>query len=556
MKRFLAVLLSCLLFFGSVYSAENVIKTNKKLPFSKGVNLPGWLEYNRNNTLLFGKKDFENIKSLGVEVLRLPVWFEVWNEGAPDYKVSDECWSYLDDSISWCEELGMYIIIDFHNDCDGASKTDPNIEKVLLKVWPQIANRYKNKGDLVIYEVMNEPHFKSGNIDADIKKWGAIQGNVLKAIRQIDKKHTVIVGGADWNSIDSMLKLPEYQDDNLIYNFHDYSPFLFTHQGAVWTDAKRLTGIPFPYVKEKMPALPKNPTSSEKWYFQDYPNASSEKTLVAPLNKAAEFANKRNAALMCNEFGVSMTYADPQERNNWYRIKNGWMDERNIIRVSWDYTGSFGIFTNSSEARFPEDLNKQLIKDMGYKVPAGKSQTWFEAANKTGNYTIFQNQLAANLKAQCYGSNQKKSIVQFDNETKERSLAFSELEPNGQFTIYFGEVCNFTALKNSGARLEFMIKSTDKTLSLSVYLIDSEAKTFPWRAATSINSGNLAIDGKWHKISIPLSSLSDIGGWNSTEGWVNGQGKFDWNLISSLVFQNGGQASKAGFSIKDIKIVK
>ena len=298
MKRFLAVLLSCLLFLGSVYSAENVIKTNKKLPFSKGVNLPGWLEYNRNNTLLFGKKDFENIKSLGVEVLRLPVWFEVWNEGAPDYKVSDECWSYLDDSISWCEELGMYIIIDFHNDCDGASKTDPNIEKVLLKVWPQIANRYKNKGDLVIYEVMNEPHFKSGNIDADIKKWGAIQGNVLKAIRQIDKKHTVIVGGADWNSIDSMLKLPEYQDDNLIYNFHDYSPFLFTHQGAVWTDAKRLTGIPFPYVKEKMPALPKNPTSSERWYFQDYPNASSEKTLVAPLNKAAEFANKRNAALM------------------------------------------------------------------------------------------------------------------------------------------------------------------------------------------------------------------------------------------------------------------
>ena len=131
MKRFLAVLLSCLLFLGSVYSAENVIKTNKKLPFSKGVNLPGWLEYNRNNTLLFGKKDFENIKSLGVEVLRLPVWFEVWNEGAPDYKVSDECWSYLDDSISWCEELGMYIIIDFHNDCDGASKTDPNIEKVL-----------------------------------------------------------------------------------------------------------------------------------------------------------------------------------------------------------------------------------------------------------------------------------------------------------------------------------------------------------------------------------------------------------------------------------------
>ena len=193
---------------------------------------------------------------------------------------------------------------------------------------------------------------------------------------------------------------------------------------------------------------------------------------------------------------------------------------------------------------------------MGYKVPTGKSQTWFEAAKKSGDYTIFQNQLAANLKAQCSGSNQKKSIVGFDKDTKERSLEISDLNANGQFTIYFGEVCDFSALKNSGAKLEFMIKSTDKNLSMSVYLMDAESKTFPWRASASINSGNLAMDGQWHKISIPLSSLGDIGGWTSSAGWVNGQGKFDWSLISSLVFQNGGQASKNGFSLKNIKIVR
>ena len=71
MKRFLAVLLSCLLFLGSVYSAENVIKTNKKLPFSKGVNLPGWLEYNRNNTLLFGKKDVKNVDVIRILMYKI-----------------------------------------------------------------------------------------------------------------------------------------------------------------------------------------------------------------------------------------------------------------------------------------------------------------------------------------------------------------------------------------------------------------------------------------------------------------------------------------------------
>lgn len=556
MKKILSIVLSILVVAGVAFSAENVLQVKKTLPFSKGINLPGWLEYSRSNTMSFGKKDFENIKSLGAEVLRLPVWFEVWNEGAPDYKISDDCWYYLDDAISWCEELGMYIIIDFHNDCNGASKTDSNIEKVIVKVWPQIAERYKNKSDYVIYEIMNEPHFKSGNIAADIKKWGNIQGKALQLIREIDTKHYVIVGGADWNSLDSMLKLPEYADDKLIYNFHDYSPFVFTHQGAEWTDLKRIKGVPFPYVKEKMPKAPKGATSSEKWYLENYQNDSSEKTLVAPLNKAVEFANKRNAALMCNEYGVSLVYADPQERVNWYRIKSNWMDERSIVRISWDYTGSFGIFNSTSESRFPEDLNKPLLEAMKYKIPAGKSTSWFENANKTGDYTIFQNGLAAGLSTGAYNSNPKKSIVKIDPETKEQSLEFTEMASYGEFSINFGEACDFTELMNSDAKLEFMIKTTDKTLAIDVYFKDSEKNGFPWRASKAVNSRNVSADGQWHLISVPLKKLTDMGGWSNAEGWKNGQGKFDWTSIAHLVFQNGQKATNQGFCIKDVKIVR
>ena len=178
MKR-TAVLLFAFVLCAVVFAQNNVPRTNKALPFNKGINLTVWMEYSRMNTLMYGRKDFENIKSLGVEVVRLPVWFEIWNDGAPGYKVSDECWYLLDNAVDWCEELGMSIIIDFHNDCNGTSKTNPKIEQVLLKVWPQVAERYKNRGGFILYEIMNEPHFSSGNIDSDIKKWGKIQGNVL-----------------------------------------------------------------------------------------------------------------------------------------------------------------------------------------------------------------------------------------------------------------------------------------------------------------------------------------------------------------------------------------
>lgn len=556
MKKNIGIIFSLMLLTGLAFSAENFSKVNKELPFSKGINLPQWLEYNRSNTMLYGKKDFENIKAMGVEVIRLPVWFEIWNDGAPDYKISQDCFINLDDAVSWCKELGMYLIIDFHNDCDGASKTDPNIEKVLMKVWPQIAERYKNQGEYVIYEIMNEPHFKSGNISADIKKWGDIQGKVLTAIRQIDKNHYVIVGGADWNSVDSMLKLPNYTDDKVIYNFHDYTPFLFTHQGAEWTDLKRITGIPFPYAKEKMPKLPKNPTNSEKWNYDNYRNDSSEKTLVAPLNKAVEFVNKRNASLMCNEFGVSMVYADPAERANWYRLKTDWMAERNITHVSWDYTQSFGVFKSPSEIRFPEDLNKAVVEAMGFTVPAGKSTSWFEAAKKTGDYTIFQNGLAANLHAGVYYGNSKESIVKIDKTTNEKILEFREIEANRDFPIYFSEICDFTDLKDSGAKLEFFARKNDKKGSFLVYFRNSESKCFPWRAGLLLNSGIVAADGKWHKLSIPLKDFVDFGGWSSAEGWKDGCGQFDWTSIGCIVFQNYSNYSKEGYAIKDVKIVK
>ena len=192
MKKTFSALFATLLFLSGALFATETPKVKKQLPFTKGINLPVWMEYGRFNTLLYGKKDFENIKSLVVEAVRVPVWFDVWADKSNDYKLDPGCFEILDRAVNWCEQMGMYIIIDFHNDCSGASQTNPRIENVLLKIWPQIAEHYKKKSSFVIYEIMNEPHFESGNTQADISKWGKVQGKVLDAIRAVDKKHSII----------------------------------------------------------------------------------------------------------------------------------------------------------------------------------------------------------------------------------------------------------------------------------------------------------------------------------------------------------------------------
>lgn len=569
MKRKISTILSMLLFItiSTNLFAQNIQKVEVTMPFTKGLNLTSWLEpfgLSNANSSKFGKSDFQDIKSLGVEIVRIPIHFEEWSSGEPDYIIPEWLWKKIDNAISWCTELEMYMIIDFHNNCDGNSKTRSDIEKVLLKIWPQIAQRYKDSSKYVLYEVMNEPHMKSQNIQNDYKKWAKIQGNVLKAIRAIDSKHTVIVGGEGWNSIEGLQYLPDYKDDNLIFNFHDYSPFLFTHQGASWTDLKQIKNIPFPYVAEKMPPLPKNPTSSEYWNSKNYPQDSKEEVLVEPLNKAVEIANKRKVALMCNEYGVYMPYADNEERTNWYRMKAKWFEERGIIRVSWDYKGGFGIF-NKEDGNFPEDLNIPLIKGMGFKVPPMEKRNrpnWLEAATQKNDFTIYKNGFSENLQPNGWINpiKGKVNLTQTDSSGKDSYIYIPSAKAYNSIQCYFKGKCDFTPLVQQGKKLEFEIRTKEKDLRLNVYFrnqFNSEQGKagLEWRSAIYVRNNYVPADGNWHKISVPLNNFSEQGAWdNADEKWYNPENLFTWEEVDCICFDFADIDLKNETCIRNIEI--
>ncbi|WP_318662144.1 glycoside hydrolase family 5 protein [Treponema sp.] len=550
MKKIFSIFIF-LLCAGTVFAA-NPPRVNKTLPFHKGINFTLWLDGNEPHRVAnFGRQDFEDIRSLGVDCTRLYIRFEEYSSGKPDYIIPDWLWKNIDDAVAWCTELKMYMIIDFHNDCDGDSKTRPDVEKVLTKIWPQIANRYKDSSEYIIYEIMNEPHFRSGNLEADISKWNKIQGKILKLIRTIDTKHTVIVGAESWNSVTALLKLPDYKDDNIIYNFHDYTPMLFSHQGASWTIFKYLTGVPFPYDKNKMPPFPKDPGAKDlRWDYDNYERDSSENILCKPLDETVKFANKRGVALMCNEWGVSMQYADNAERINWYRMKAKWMDDRNIIRMSHDYKDLFGIFNSPSHFEtFPQDVNVELIEAMGYKMPQGvkpRSKNWMETSYKNGEYVIYKDGISKNTLCnpwlKCVRKNEFTSFGNNPDDNGGLYISVPSAEKYNAFMFEFNKSYNFTPFVNKNLCLEFEVKTTQKNFRLDVYFMDNletsmGKKGFEWRATKSFTSRDGLNDGKWHKVRIPLKDMKDGGAWNDLEKkWYNGEGLFNWNRIHKLAF--------------------
>ena len=333
-------------------------------PFEKGVNFTNWLEYRsaeQINADMFGRQDFVHARKMGCDVIRLPIHFEKICHEEDGYLIPQKILNILDNVAAWCEEMQLYVIWDFHNDCSADSATPADVDKILIPVWKQLATRYRDHSQYIVYEIMNEPHA------IPIPLWNEIIERVFRVIREIDRTHWIIVGGADWNSTEAMKTLPDFKDDRVIYNFHYYDPHTFTHQGASWCHMQRVIGMPFPYDAEKMPPMPENPTEVEKRCFENYPVNGQLSAVIDCFDQYAKFSRERNAPVFCGEFGCFMTV--PQEqRVNWYRIVAGLLAQRGIARTSWDYFGGFGVFhrvPRGVRPQFPQDLNRELLSAMG-----------------------------------------------------------------------------------------------------------------------------------------------------------------------------------------------
>ena len=233
-----------------------------------------------------------------------------------------------------------------------------------------MAQHYRDRSRYVYYEVLNEPH---GIADA---LWNSIQQKVVDAIRTVDQTHTIIIGPAGWNSYNNLKYMPEYRDPNLIYTFHFYDPFLFTHQGASWTSPSMvsLAGVPFPYDATAMPTCPNDleGTWVEGALNTSYKTEGTVARVKELIDRAVSFRGQRRfpVQLLCGEFGVYMPNSDPGQRVNWYRLVREYLEEKGIAWTTWDYTGGFGLFETGGNDLFEHDLNIPLLEALDFNVPA------------------------------------------------------------------------------------------------------------------------------------------------------------------------------------------
>ena len=182
------------------------------------------------------RKDIEFIASQGANTIRLPFNYKLFTD--EDYMgltSHQDGFARIDSVVAWCRDAGLYLILDMH-DCPGG-QTGDNIDdgygypwllvsntsqELFCDIWKRIASRYKDEPVILGYELANEPiaHYFEDK-DSLNQLLEPLYKRAVKAIREVDVNHVILLGGARWNSDFFMFNDWKF-DNNIMYTCHRY----------------------------------------------------------------------------------------------------------------------------------------------------------------------------------------------------------------------------------------------------------------------------------------------------------------------------------------------
>jgi len=335
--------------------------------YHKGVDFGGWLSQcnhtkERYDTFIV-ESDFEVVSKWGVDHVRIPIDYNLVETESGEY--IEEGFKYIQNAIDWCGKYGLNMVLDLHKtygfsfDKGEGEKgffEEEAYQERFYKLWENLAERYSKYSDRVCFELLNEVTSAEYS-----DTWNRISTTCIKRIRKISKDVKILIGGYWNNSAETVKYLPDPVDENIVYNFHNYDPIVFTHQGAQWID-----GMPADLRVRENTTFGEMKAIMEKYIPQMAAGfnivGKADRVLDAEYFKEVfaepvRIAEERGCSLYCGEYGV-IELASPEDKLVWYKAINEAFEYYNIGRSTWTYKEmDFGITNKELDG-----IRDELIK--------------------------------------------------------------------------------------------------------------------------------------------------------------------------------------------------
>ena len=287
----------------------------------------------------FNQADYNKLVDMKVNLVRYDIIWDDSNLADASDAASYSAWlaeelDFFDIQLAKLKALNIAVNIVLHTPPGGfASRTGQVTHRIfteswaqqeLISSWQEIATRYLGETGIHSYDIANEPAQFSATVPAGLKDWNGLAKDVVQAIRAIDPTKPIVVSSlfGDPRKFKTLDLLPY---DNILYSFHFYHPFKYTHQGL-----------------------------GKKWNKKYYPTPQlNKKKLAKVMAPAYKFQKDHGVDLFVGEFAVAR-WAPGGDR--YLRDVINLMEDNNTC---WTYN-SFGIVDvwSFEYTKKKNDLNK------------------------------------------------------------------------------------------------------------------------------------------------------------------------------------------------------
>lgn len=354
--------------------ARGINLTNQ---FWQGPGNPAWAED------VYDEDDFTFLHDMGFTYIRLPIDVNfLLLKSDPDL-LSDAALDVFDKVLQNMLDHQLAVVVEIHgtdpynptNPYSGKLEKDPAFIDTFDAFWASFAAHLSTTDpESVFLEVLNEPVYQQ-----DTAQWPPIQERLVATVRANAPEHTIIVTGAFWSNINTLIALEPFDDPNIIYNFHFYESHTFTHQGI--TSASPLVApihdVPYPSSPEAVAPV-----------IEQLSGELADDNRDAVLNEVRTYGEERwdinrideriqqavdwseshgGLRLMCNEFGVYNFASAAEDRAQWLYDVRTTFEKYNISWALWNYKGQGFNLVHSEGKTLVADV--LMVEALGLQIP-------------------------------------------------------------------------------------------------------------------------------------------------------------------------------------------
>jgi len=170
---------------------------------------------------------FDLYVEAGFDLVRIPVRWDQHTGNQAPYAINSRFMDRVEEVVDWGLERDLFVVLNSHH--DNWIKEDyenPSYRARFDSIWSQVATRFMDKPEKLIFEVLNEPKGLTKAQNDEMHE------RILGIIRRNNPTRNVIVQGNEWGGADQLVSMKIPDDPFIIGSFHSYDPWPFGLEGS------------------------------------------------------------------------------------------------------------------------------------------------------------------------------------------------------------------------------------------------------------------------------------------------------------------------------------